>query len=73
VAAQQAITDSGLAFSTVRLSVGAEVTSVDGGGDQVFYLQNIPDLVPVPEPATFALIGAGLIGVGLLRRRHHRR
>ena len=26
----------------------------------------------VPEPATFALIGAGLIAVGLLRRRHHR-
>jgi hypothetical protein len=32
-------------------------------------LSGTADPMPVPEPATFGLIGLGLLGAGLLRRR----
>lgn len=32
----------------------------------------VPNIVPVPEPATFFLVGAGLIGIGLLLRKRPR-
>ena len=39
---------------------GDYVISVDGGGTAQFL---------VPEPATLGLIGVGLLGIGLIRRR----
>ena len=48
--------------------------SVDGGdmftiafGDQQFYISGME--VSVPEPGTLALLGSGLLGIGLFRRR----
>jgi hypothetical protein len=42
-----------------------------GGGDVLLHSLSVtPD--PVSEPASFALLGGGLLGFGLLRRRRNR-
>ncbi len=71
VAAQQAITDAGLQLADVRISVAAELRDVDAGigHPQTFYLKNISDVVPAPEPTSYVLIGAGLLALAALRRR----
>ena len=42
-------------------------TGVQGGEQAV--IVPVPDPVPVPEPATLALLGAGLLAMGLSARR----
>lgn len=39
------------------------------GGAETFLVYNLGAVNTVPEPGTLALLGLGLIGVGLTRRR----
>jgi hypothetical protein len=48
---------------------GSTFSYFSGVGDMAFRLEGDNNSSPVPEPSTFLLLGAGLVGVGFLRRR----
>ena len=56
------------AFSpTSTVQFGLDLLNVSAGRDQLFVLQG--DTVDVPEPTTMVLMGLGLVGLGLTRRK----
>lgn len=76
-------TSSGCAVSTsldnalfsVFFSDGKEASAMFTSGNifltHIFTL--VPDAVSIPEPATFALFGIGLAGLGVMSRRRRKR
>lgn len=60
--------DAALAAGTLR--IGIHVQSIQGGSsDSLIAVPGSGDPVTIPEPSTFALLGASLVAIGVVRRR----
>ena len=68
--AQQAQVNSWLLTGGSDTALALEATIGDfAGGPETFLIYNLGAGNTVPEPGTLTLLGLGLIGVGLVRRR----
>lgn len=69
-AAQQTAATAAGAFSSTSNVIGmSSAFSNSAGGSETFFIANIQQVTPIPEPATYALIGLGLGAIALIRRR----
>lgn len=70
------VDDSGQFFGFTGVTFNAiEISQVSAGGGPYWLIGNLqfgPSLVSVPEPGSFALLGTGIIALGLLIRKRQR-
>lgn len=59
----------GVAFTGTAMSIDFGGTANYIGFDNITFGSDVPDTGVIPEPATLALLGIGLAGLGLSRRR----
>lgn len=55
--------------STDNIRFGVDLLNVSPGREQLFLFDGFGDTVDVPEPASMMLMGLGLVGLGLTRRK----
>ena len=68
-AAQALAAQPFFATGSNRIGLSASLTDASAGAEAFFALSLTPVPVPVPAPAGLALLGAGLLGLGLVRRK----
>jgi hypothetical protein len=64
-----AVTASGLSFDSIRAGLSASASNATGGNETFFIADAGGPIAAVPEPQTYALLMAGLAGIGFVARR----